>query len=146
MNTVDSFVMFYGVEKSNNLLTYMRENNIFDEFELCKEDTGKLFIFGIKYGLIDIVKFLYEELYIEYDHDILFGFDVTLNSRDILPTSLEIGVEYNSNGNTRLNLTTWDKFTRNRNICINYLIDMKKYSKMRYKNKKFYYKFINNNI
>ena len=53
MNIVDSFVMFYGVERANNLVIYMRENNIFDEFELCKEDTSKLFVFAIKYGLID---------------------------------------------------------------------------------------------
>ncbi len=141
MNIVDSFIAFYGPEKAQNIMEYMKENSIFDEFELCKKNTSQLFFFAIKYGILDIVKFLYEELNIEYDHDILFGFDMTLDSSKMLSTALETGVESGSSGNTKLNLTTWDQFSRNRNICINYLIDMKKRSKMRSKNKRFYYKF-----
>jgi hypothetical protein len=114
----------------------MLENDIFDEYEKIKNDVIKLFNFSVKYGIYEIVKFLYERKGVEYD--ILADYGAVIKSTNPGPTDM---VAMTGSSNTTCNIQVWDKFTRNRNICISYLMNIKKYSKSRRNRKKFYYKF-----
>ncbi|ARF10034.1 hypothetical protein Indivirus_9_11 [Indivirus ILV1] len=142
MSIIDLFISLYGQKKADEILQYMEKYEILDEFNNCENIESKLFFFSVKYGIIDIVKFLYEKLNIEYDYDILYRFNITLDSNEMISTKLLIPLNSSSVEGKMLNLIQSDKFSKNRNLCISYLIDMKKYSRLSFKNKKFYYKYI----
>ena len=137
MSITDRFREFYGHDVVDQIYTYLVENEIIDEFNNVKGNNDDLFGFAVRYGIFDIVKFLYERANIEYDHGLILGFDTTLKSTPSSDTSnMTTG-----SSNDKVNVEVWDKFTRNRNICVNYLIRMKRYSKQRVSNKTFYYRF-----
>ena len=138
MGLIENFADFFGEETVELIHLYMLENEIFDEFEMVKNNTTLLFNFSVKYGILEIVRFLYERMQIEYDYDIITNYNSVLKSNEPSPTDI---VAMTGSGNTSCNIQVWDKFTKNRNRCLAYLIDMKKYSKRRCNNKKFYYRF-----
>ena len=143
MNFIDTFRDFYGQDKINQIYEYIIDNEILEEFEKVKNDKQALFSFAVKHGIFEIVKFLYERINIEYNINVILGFNSILESGKIAGTnisSLSIPIGTGSS-NDRVNIQVWDKFTKNRNICITYLINMIKYSKQRSSNKKFYYRF-----
>jgi hypothetical protein len=140
MDLITRFISEYGYEKYEQISNYIEENNLLDEYNFIKNNTQELFYFSIKYGIFEIVKFLYEDVNIEYDNSILHQFSTVINSSDIPNRSNSIPITTGST-NTKLNVQVVDKFTRNRNKCIHYLIYMYRYSKLRRENKKFYYRF-----
>ncbi len=137
MNLIDSFRDFYGQDCVDNIFIYMQDNEIVEEFEKIKDKPIDLFNFSVKYGIIEIVQFMYEKLEIEYDHSLILGFDsvlATTNSHIAAPIKTD-------STNDKCSIQVWDKFSKGRNICIAYLVKMMRYSKHRSINKKFYYKF-----
>lgn len=139
MSIIHHFTNLYGEDECVKILNYMIDNDIFIEFNKVKNNYNDLFYFGIKYGILEIVRFLYEKIGVEYDHDFILGFDTVVKSNINMPTNA-IPISTDST-NTKMTIQIQDKFSEGRNKCINYLINMKKYSKNRYENKKFYYQF-----
>ena len=138
MGLIEDFVTSNGNDRVESIRLYMIENEIIDEFDTITNDTIKLFNFSVKYGIFDIVKFLYEKKNVEYDYDILLDYGSIIKSATPGPTDT---VAMTGSSNTSVNVQIWDKFSKNRNYCINYLVNMKKYSKSRRCHKKFYYRF-----
>ena len=141
MTLIDNFTKIYGQTCVDEIYEYMVENDLLTEFYKIKNKPKKLFNFGIKYGIIEIVKYLYEHLNIEYDHNIILGFDTQLKSNIHQNTLINAQPILTGSSNDKLRIEVIDKFTKNRKICIKYLIDMKKYSKFRCSKCVFYYKF-----
>ena len=140
MNLIDSFRDFYGQDCINNIFIYMQDNEIVEEFEKIKDKPIDLFIFSVKYGIIEIVQFMYEKLDIEYDHSLILGFDSVLTTSTNTDSHIAAPIVTDSR-NDKCSVQVWDKFSKDRNICIAYLVKMMRYSKHRSANKKFYYKF-----
>lgn len=144
MSLINLFTETYGEEACVKVLNYMIDNDIFNEFNKIKENYSDLFYFGIKYGIFEIVKFLYEKVGLEYDYSMIQSFNTVIDSKNnpVLFTAPINAVTLTTGStNTKMNVEVQDKFSNYRNLCINYLIDMKKYSHVRSSNKKFYYKF-----
>ncbi|MCJ7636416.1 MAG: hypothetical protein MUO21_02910 [Nitrososphaeraceae archaeon] len=142
MSIIENFTEIYGQQCVNEIYDFMIENELLVEFEKIKNSKNDLFEFGVKYGIIEIVRFLYEQINVEYDHNVILGFDTTLNSSTETTNSMVTSQPITTgSSNNKLTIQVLDKFSKNRNICINYLIRMKRYSKQRCSNKKFYYRF-----
>ncbi len=145
MELLNEFRIQYGKELVSMIYEYMEENNILDEFDKIYNDPTKLFHFGVKYGIYEIVEFLYEAKNIEYNYDIILKYRPHLNSSAQILNSGKIPISTGSN-NTKVNLQLWDRFSKYRDICINYLIKMAKYSRVRNEKGKFFYKFNKKNL
>jgi hypothetical protein len=141
MSLIENFTKIYGKRCTDGIYSYMIENDILNEFEKIIDKPTELFNFAVRYGIIEIVRYLYEQQNIEYDHDLILGFNTTLKS-DVSTNQSTINQPVTTgSSNDSLKLQIIDKFSRNRNICIKYLIDMKRYSSHRCNNKRFYYRF-----
>ena len=142
MELIERFRNYYGDERINEIYGYIVDNELVDKFERIKNNKQELFNFAVKYGIVEIVKFLYERINIEYNLEVITGFNSTLESgkNGSSVSSSNVPITTGSSNDT-IHIQVWDKFSKNRNICINYLINMIKYSKQRSSNKKFYYRF-----
>lgn len=145
-NLIEKFINIHGDEKTNEIVNYMIDNEIYDQFDNIKNDTIKLFNFGVKYGIIEVVRFLYEKVNIEYDFNVIYEFNSVLdksinNPQNNLVSGIANTQIQTGSSNDKVSIEIWDKFTHNRKVCISYLVNMMKYSKQRSSNKKFYYKF-----
>ena len=140
MDLTTQFIKIYTLEKYREIANYIEENDLLKEYTLIKDNMHDLFYFSVRYGIFEIVKFLYEDKNIEYDNDILHKFNTVLNTND-RPTSVNTVPIATDSTNTKINVQVVDKFSRNRNICIHYLVYMYRFSKCRRDNKKFYYRY-----
>lgn len=108
---------------------------------LCSE----LFAFGVRYGVLPIVKFLYEEVNYPFDVALLTGFV------PVAPAPHQDGphgplVATVSDGGAggepgTLKFSVEDRYSRGRNECIEYLTQMKKYSQYFSKDRRFWYRY-----
>lgn len=136
------FIELKGQELYDQIYEYLIDNGIYDEFQEIYPDKDKLFAFSIKYGIYDIMTFLYEDFNLEYDLKVLSEYDNQLKKDEMDPS--KVLVEGGGSKNQGLKLHFDDKFSKNRNICIAYLMESRKWSQMKYKNGGFYYKCKNN--
>src|SRR3989338_5753777 len=81
--------------------------------------------------------YYYETLNYILDNDINNEFD------DIINENLSIPLLTQSSNNTSATFNVIDKYYKQRTLCFKWIVDMKKYSKLKFKNKKFYYQFKN---
>jgi hypothetical protein len=130
------YIKRFGLEgELDNILTTYKDT------ELC----DNLFKFGFKYGILSIVKFLYEVVNHPYEVGIFNDFIAPDNSKkkeEVVATNLvTVGDDAGAGDSDPLRFTIGDKYSKGRNECINYLIGMKKYSTYFSKNKKFWYRY-----
>jgi hypothetical protein len=96
----------------------MNSTSLLELFDLC-----------IKYGQLEIIQYLYEEYGLEYPFKIVEKFINFIPGQDAGG-----GVTVSSSGGFRegLKFDIQDKFSYERNKCIAYLVNSRKYSKSRY--------------
>lgn len=113
----------YDQENYAMTLQYLTKHDLLNKIPL--NDTDQLLLFAIEYGLLGLVQFLYEEINIAYDINMLNQYsEPTTELDDVYKEHI---VE---------NVTHFD-----RNQCLKYLNDMKRYSKYQIINKHFIYKY-----
>ena len=138
MTIIEEFTEFSTVEKYEETLLFLKDNNILDEFSGALQDLETLLYLSIKYGLYDIVVFLYVQKNIPYNYDLLVNMITNIPEQE---RDLE-KVAASSGGDKRgINFSIDDKFTTRRNQCIKFLICVKKYSNLQYVRGKFMYRF-----
>jgi hypothetical protein len=138
VNIYDDFIEYmtcvypesYNIE-INNIKSKLDTNKLISIFDIIikNNNLNELFEFGIKYGFLDMVHFLYKYKNIKYDYDLVTQYCELDN--DNIPKWIHV-----VNNKTKL-----DKITIDRNKCICYLLDMKKQSTSTSKNGKFYYHY-----
>jgi hypothetical protein len=106
--------------------------------KLIVDKMQTVFEFSYKHGILAIVKYLYEVKNISYDQNILSGNTITLSSANNSNAMLNLA-ESGSSENTKACFHIEDKFTEQRKICAQYLMDMRPYSEYKYKNGKHFY-------
>ena len=64
MEILEKFHLFVGSDEYCNVKQYIEKHNLQNELNniIQENDKDKLFDFAFRYGLVSIVKFLYEEL------------------------------------------------------------------------------------
>jgi hypothetical protein len=125
---IDEFIKLYGQTKYDQLYEYITENNLGEEFikYIVTGDKTGLLRFGIKYGIFDIIEFLYVHKNVSYDINFLTEFNKVIES-ETDANGAELRAEGISCG---IHVETMDRFTHNRNSCINWLLEAKKYSRL----------------
>ncbi|AYV82147.1 MAG: hypothetical protein Homavirus11_3 [Homavirus sp.] len=139
MDSILNFNKIYGDQMCDNLFTYMLDNNIYDEFFDSYNNYNKLFKFGLRYGIFEIIEYLYVHKGVSYDTSMFNEFYMNLSSCDEVDPN-KVAIE-GSGIHTGLHISKMDKYTKNRNQCINYLLKLRKYSVYKYVNKKHIYTF-----
>lgn len=141
---IKEFIDIKGLKVYEQIKEYLIDHDICEEFiQNIYPDVNKLFAFSVKYGIYDLMTFLYEDLNIEYNLNILLDYDEQINkNQDIDPN--KVLVDGSPSGKQGLNLRLEDKFSKNRNICIAYLVASRKWSKINFEKGNFYYKYNNN--
>nr|QBK88783.1 MAG: hypothetical protein LCMiAC01_04650 [Mimivirus LCMiAC01] len=135
---IDEFVGIYGKDALDDIYNKLIKYDILEKFSDVIDDINKLFEFSVHYGLLKIVKYLYEYKEAKFYHDILNTYRPNFNTNmDKNAQTIESG----SSRNTSLNVAIWDNFTVDRQECVRYLVYMKRYSRYSYKNKKFIYQY-----
>lgn len=146
-NLVNEFIKKFGKQKYDDIYEYLAENEILDKFTdiISKKNASpdELYVFAIKYGIFEIVYLLYVYKMIPFNFSIINQFYFGKSSddeqiQDMLSTCVPVsGCDGDIFGG--LNGKIEDKYSTNRNICINFMIEMKKYSSMKTKNCAFIY-------
>lgn len=138
MGLIEDFIALYGNNVYNGVCDYLIKYDIIDKFYDVYPNKQKLFEFAVHHGIIDIVKYLYEEENVCYDATILSNYDKKLESNNEGGLSASVST---GSSNTSANIQIIDKFTTKRNMCLNYLMRMRKYSKYTFKNGHFMYHY-----
>jgi hypothetical protein len=116
------FIRVYGLEKFDDIKNFMIDNEIFDIYLIKRDNERELLLFGIKFGIIEIVTVCYCRTDMFFDlNKIIFEF-------------------HDQDKSFSIN-TSWDKFSDLRINVIKYLIFLKKFSTRIYKYGVDYYKF-----
>lgn len=132
METFEYITKHQLKEELDKILTSYKNKMLYD----------KLFEFSYKYGIVSIIKFLYEIVNYEYDVNIFDTYISSDNSdKNRLNNNLVTVGDSNANNCGQLKFSLEDKWSIGRRECILYLMDMKKYSIYHSKNKKFYYRY-----
>lgn len=101
--------------------------------------------FSIRYGILSILRFMYEHLNFNFNISLIneyAGINDSQKSNNMVDMSNAItsdgSVATESDG---IQIAMSDKYSYKRNECITYMLQMKKYSTLTPKNKRFYYTF-----
>jgi len=135
-------IKFAGTVRTTEIFNYLEENDLTAELLNVINDDCKLFSFGVNYGILEIVKYLYECKNYEYDYDIIVNYNGEICSAidSGQTTSISEPTLTKLTSNDTMRFEYWGKFSHQKINCINYLIAMKKKSMMKFGAKKFYYK------
>ncbi|QKF93873.1 hypothetical protein QKU48_gp0415 [Fadolivirus algeromassiliense] len=137
MSIIDKFIEYVGYDKYIEVKEYIETNKLLDEFRGVIINNNNLFEFSVRYGIIEIVKFLYEHIGVTYNLNNITDYNIRIEGREANPNMASVNSD--SGGNVGMNIAITDKYTRKRNECMRYLIEMRKKSKMYSKNGQFYY-------
>lgn len=144
MNTqhknISSFISFTGLCVYERVANFIEKNNILDEFFNVVDDDKKLFSFAMKYGILEIIRFLYENKNYTFDYNELVNYNCCIDNRTNVNNEIEQPVLTHLTGNDSLRFEHIDKFSHARMKCICHLLSLKYKSIMYSKNGKFYYK------
>ena len=137
---INEFINLNGISSYDYLDEFIKENDLTTEFNNIYPNTTKLFEFAVKYGLCDLVVFLYEHKNVTYNMNTITNYCKSIegganNSLD----SNNIPLVHSNGSKSGMTIMVEDKYSIGRNKCIKYLLDMKKRSKMHSMNKNFYY-------
>lgn len=137
-DNIDEFRTIYGDEMVEYLQMKICEDGLVEEFEKVKKDPRLLLTFGIKYGFYSIVEYWYVYKGIAYDLNTITNYIqcITSDTNDNF-------VQAESSGGVRTGITLMkmDKYMEARNLCINFLLSLKKYSTCTSKNRNHVYRF-----
>lgn len=139
MTLISEFINIKGMDIYNKTKEFIEENNLGEKFSKMEYDVNNLFEFAIDYGLYDIVTFLYENKKISFNLNLIKKYHTVIEVNEDNIIKIPIISDYSGNKGIRLKIE--DKFSLKRNECINYLIEMRKRSKLYSKNGNFFYKF-----
>ena len=140
MDLIEEFRGLYGDDRCDEVINYVIGNNLTDEFFDAYLDLDELFKFSVHYGLLDVVKFLYIHKNLPYNLSTIQEYNSKIESSSQEGSNLAAPVMAGG-ANSGLRISRWDKHSQGRNECIRFLMDMKKYSKYIYRNKKHIYMF-----
>ena len=135
---IDEFIEIYGLDRYNKLVDYIVENNLVEEFNKAYMDKDKLFEFAVKYGMLDIVTFLYEYIRVSYNFNIVTGHNNKIAEKELDPNAVPINAL--TDGSCGLNISFQDRYSKRRNECLRYLINIRSKSKMSFSNGNFFYR------
>ena len=138
------FIKIYGIGKFDEIQNYMINNDIYDVYLLKRQlHQRELLLFAIKFGIIEIAIITFCKSNIEFDlNKILCEFYHSDVSDTISDNNVPIVHNYANKDGWYIDLS-WDKFSKNRQNVIAYLIKLKKFSKWNHKCGIDYYKFNN---
>lgn len=131
INIINSYVATKTRHYINNL-------DILEQNKLQKcNDNDELFTLAYKFGILPLLRYLYEYCGIMYNYNLLMNTACTLSSEEN-----ENYASVSSNGlNSSLNIIFGGKNQYGVMHCYKYLQYIKKYSKYKSKNKQFYYTY-----
>lgn len=136
MNTFDKehFLSYYSEEE------FEHQINKYD-IDIINLDINEIFNLAIKYGIVDLIIYIYVNYNIEYELS-----NLLIEINNIIPENynqinLEEKIIYDAGANNSLRLDYMNKEHIQLLKSIKILNSLRKYSKMRSSNKKFYYKF-----
>lgn len=118
---------------------YICDNGLEEEFNRIKDDLEKLFDFSIKYGILELVKFLYEDINFIYNFNLITKHLYTSEEKDTIQNIIPVMNDVSANVGIKIRII--DKYSSKRESCLIYLNDMKKRSKLIIKDGNFYYKY-----
>jgi hypothetical protein len=139
MSIIDDFIKSKGETTYNDILEYIKKYDLMDEFNFSCLDANKLFEFSLKYGIYKLVKYLYQIKKVTYNLNLVTEYNKTIESSN--DDSNRVSLISDNGANTGLRISIEDKFSPQRNKCLSYLYEMRKYSKMYSKNKQFFYTY-----
>lgn len=152
MNIIDEFKKYD--ENLEETWEYINKHELLYELEAIlgsyngEQLCDKLFDFSFKYGVISIVKFMYEIVNYAYDINIFNSHTLSNNAEpnaDINDPGLVAAV--GSSGGKEsgpFKAVIEDKYTLGRSECMEYLMNMRKYSEYYSKDHKFYFRYKKN--
>lgn len=121
----------------DNYSTYYSFHNIEEEYNTIKNKTIKeIFAYAYKKGLVDLVEYLYIWHGIEYEYDAMKTHDKIEGKCDDL-----MSIVYDNGASHGLKYECFSKNETNVLKSIRTLYKLRKYSKMKTKNKKYYFTF-----
>ena len=143
MDLIEEFKIHYDKDVCDYVFTVFMAKNMFDVFmNACQDPSNDyecLFKLALEHGLYDVIYFLYIHKNCSYDYDILTNDKcVIINNSDNSDTNDKI-ITGNYNDGLRFSLD--DKYSFDKLQCINFLLDMKKYSTIIRDGAKHKYKF-----
>ncbi len=113
-------------------------------YQILKESGENLlsnvFQFSLEYGLLPIIKFLYQAKKVKYNFKWIEQYMDTPKPQS-LDTAIKIPIATGKSDKTRIKVQLMDKYSIRRIDCINYLLNMRKYSKYTYGDGNFYYQY-----
>lgn len=134
---VEKFIDHYGEECYLNIKSFLEENSLTEELQNKVENRGSLFEFAVHYGIYDLVTYLYEIEKIPFRLNITPAYYYGKEEKASGDTP---GVYEYDGKKLQLNrIIATDKYIAGRNRCMDYLLSRRKYSKMIYRNRGFYY-------
>jgi hypothetical protein len=139
MNIIQEFIDSKGLDKYYELEKYIQENRLEEKFASVINNLDQLFEFALEYGILDILKYLYEDKEISYNINLITK-TIKLNPGYDLD-STKVPIINDEGGNIGLRIEMTEKFAYDKQKCLEYLVEMKKKSKLIIINKNFYYKF-----
>lgn len=128
---------YYSLKK---LINDMNKKNI-DLKLLDFLELNNLFILGVENGLVDLVEYLYIFKGCEYELGELLSLNSTLTTSYEETNTLLNVIVHDSGANSGLNLQYLDNHNKQIQKSISKLVNLRRYSKLRIQNKKYYYKF-----
>ena len=138
MSIINDFIRDKGSDKYNQIIDYITKYNLMDEFNFSCVDANKLFEFSLKYGIYKLIKYLYQIKKVTYSLNLITEYNKIIESTG---DNEKVSIISDNGANNGIRISLVDKFSSQRNKCLAYLYNMRKYSKMYNKNKQFYYTY-----
>lgn len=133
---IDDFSLKYSLD---DLMENLKYNNL--DLSILSIDVNNLFQVAIKFGLIDLIEYLYVWHNVEYEFINLIS-NIHINLENYSKNfNITETIIYDNGANDGLKLNYLSKSDQLMQKSINKLVELRKYSKMKSSNKKFYYKF-----
>ena len=139
MDIIQEFINTKGLDKYYELENYIQENQLEGKFTSVINNVDHLFEFALEYGILDILRYLYEDKGVSYNINLITKTIKMNQEYDLDPTKVPIVNEEDGNMGLRIELT--EKFAYEKQKCLEYLIVMKKKSRLVIINGNFYYKY-----
>jgi hypothetical protein len=134
------FIDVFGIKIYDNIKNYIIENDIMDFYMISNNDPYLLLKFGFRFGILPIVAFCYCINKCKVHLNNLIGeFYINISTDTINDNDYSIPLVHDMNARDGITLTTFDKYTICRNKCVQYMVDMKKFSRYTLEKGKFMY-------
>ncbi len=140
MSRIKEFIKYSGQDNYNEVFEFIEDNELQRKLFDVIDDNEKLFKFSIRYGVLEITKFLFEHINYSYDLKEILEYSTKIGE-ETFPDDTNVPIMSDTGGTIGLHIEHIDKYGKKREECIKYLINMRKKSRMTTFNKHFYYKF-----